>query len=144
MLTPFALVRLFFSSWGAAKSEMAESEVGGLAPVNFVTAMKMRMQPVAITTKAHWVAQEIIKESVHTGFDNLEALQQSGLLGTRYRHWGNGHRYILVDFMWDSEVDEWKVVYEREALNADRSFIRSFKNAFEDVKEGVPRFMQVD
>lgn len=146
MVTASALVRLFFSTWGAKKTALTEHLVGSMSADAFLVKMKHRYHPMSTAQNAHRMAKEIISEGIHQSFDSYEALCQAGLVGTVYQHWNNKKFYVLVDFVWDSELDVWKLLYER--LNpdeAEQQFIRSFENAFGDVLQGsmpVKRFEQ--
>lgn len=146
MVTASGLVRLFFMQWGAAKTALTESLVGATSADAFLVKMKHRYQPMATAENAHRMAREIIAENIHKDFDNYEALCQACLIGTMYQHWNNKKFYVLVDFVWDSELDVWKLLYER--LNpdeAEQQFVRSFENAFGTVLQGsmpVNRFEQ--
>ena len=146
MVTASALVRLFFSTWGAKKTALTEQLVGAMSAEAFLVKMRHRYSPMATAQNAHRMAKEIISEGIHKSFDSYEALCQACLVGTVYQHWNNKKFYVLVDFVWDSELDVWKVLYER--LNpdeAEQQFVRSFENAFGDVLQGsmpIKRFEQ--
>ena len=64
------------------------------------------------------------------------------LLHKDYAHIKTGGVYIVREFIWDADIDEWAVLYQRKDL-AGVKFKRNLMN-FLFNKDGTKRFVQLD
>ena len=60
----------------------------------------------------------------------LYLLRDTGLVGTRWRHYGNKHVYTITGFRWNGDLDEWCIDYMRSGVFG--VFGRSLSNSFGD------------
>lgn len=61
-------------------------------------------------------------------------------VGTRWKHSGNNHIYIVVDVLWRGTSDTWEYVLKRE--DSLMKYSRSVKDFYSD-RQGVARFTPV-
>lgn len=66
------------------------------------------------------------------------------LINRQFRHHKTGDTYIIKGFIWDGDVDLWKIVhYDIWDDDQSQPFCRTPANFFANVSPGVPRFTNV-
>lgn len=97
--------------------------------------MSLALRKVALLILA---AQD---HKLHSDEVRRQLLRDSGLLGTQWRHYKNGHAYEITGFSWNGDTDQWCVEYRREGSLF--RYNRTFENAFGYAAPGVWRFEEV-
>lgn len=77
----------------------------------------------------------------HSEYARSRLLTHSGLIGSQWRHYKNGHVYEITGFSWNGDTDQWCVEYRREGSLF--RYNRTFENAFGLAAPSVWRFEEV-
>lgn len=78
----------------------------------------------------------------HDTLDERNRTAPRDLIGTRYRHTGNGHVYKIVECCWMGDLDHWGLCHVRE--DNPVLCVRSVDNFFSNRSNGEVRFVKVD
>ena len=77
----------------------------------------------------------------HQTLDERMRVAPTDLIGTRWKHSGNGHVYKIVECCWLGEEDHWGLAHVRE--DNPVLCVRSVDNFFANRSNGDKRFEQV-
>lgn len=83
----------------------------------------------------------MISELAELTADSVGYVPEKNLIGTRWKHSGNGHVYTIEGFIWCGEYDRWHIAHTRE--QCDLRFSRSPENFFGWRSNGEVRYRPV-
>lgn len=77
----------------------------------------------------------------HQTLDERMRVAPTDLVGTRWKHLGNGHVYKIVECCWMGDMDHWGLAHVRE--DNPVLCVRSVDNFFSNRGNGEKRFERV-
>jgi hypothetical protein len=67
---------------------------------------------------------------------------EAHLIGSKWKHLGNGHTYTIVGYVWNGEDDTWMMVHTRNEITSFQ-FVRTPINFNGYMSDGRPRYVRI-